>query len=271
MTAANEADEQSWYAVRCVFQWNGRGGTYEERLTLWRAASADEAISRAENEAHDYARDNGHLYMGLAQSYHLATDGRPGDGDEVFSLLRDSHLDGDAYLDRYFDTGDERQHTAPGPDPTSSASAEHPEAPGSRTELVSAIKQAAEAGVWRGTGNLYEEALENIEHFPAPPTGSEIPDREALAAALADTVEAWRRDAASDGTGRPGVIYSWYDDQARQLRMSFVSGGRGDIPFRAPLRFVDRAQDVVDAFLAGEYRDPDTPLKVFALELAGEA
>ncbi|MFE5581191.1 hypothetical protein [Kitasatospora sp. NPDC056531] len=112
MATANEGDEQSWYTVRCVFQWDAsEGALYEERLTLWQAGSMDEAIARAEDEARIYASENGLHYLELAQCYRLATEGRPGDGDEVFSLLRDSHLDADAYLDHYFDTGQERQTT----------------------------------------------------------------------------------------------------------------------------------------------------------------
>lgn len=112
MAAAGE----SWYAVRCVFRWEASGGPlYEERLTLWLAGSMDEAIGRAEAEARRYAGENGLQYLELAQSYRLATDGRPGDGDEVFSLLRESRLDGEAYLDRYFDTGQERQDCTGGP------------------------------------------------------------------------------------------------------------------------------------------------------------
>lgn len=139
----------------------------------------------------------------------------------------------------------------------------------SYSELVDIIKETAEVGVWRGTGNLDEEALENIEYFPDLIDDAEDADSAELAAALADTMEAWLQDAASDGTGRPGVVYVWYDDHAGQLRMSFVSAGRDDLPFRASLLFVDRAQDVVEEFLAREYRDPSDQLKVFALEVAG--
>ncbi|MGV9264961.1 hypothetical protein ACWDRR_09890 [Kitasatospora sp. NPDC003701] len=115
MAAAGVADETSWYAVRCVFHWDACEGTpYEERLTLWQAVSTNRAIARAEAEARTYAEENGLRYLGLAQCYRLATEGRPGDGDEVFSLLRDSSLDGEAYLDRYFDTGHERQGTTTG-------------------------------------------------------------------------------------------------------------------------------------------------------------
>ncbi|MEU9944059.1 hypothetical protein [Streptomyces lavendulae] len=41
-----------WYGVRCAFEWTTRDGrSYEERITLWQAASADEAIAVAEAEA----------------------------------------------------------------------------------------------------------------------------------------------------------------------------------------------------------------------------
>ncbi|MFB7383447.1 hypothetical protein ACFC6U_40360 [Kitasatospora purpeofusca] len=141
--------------------------------------------------------------------------------------------------------------------------------------LLDLVREAAGAGVWRGEGNLDEEALENIEYFPAPPCdspdgtdgadGTDGVDPLELAAALVETVRAWVRDAASDGTGRPGTVYLWHDDQAAQLRMSFVSGGRDDIPFRAPLVFLDRPHDIVEDFLARAYRGPDDPVKIFAL------
>lgn len=108
-------DEVSgWYSVRCVFAvgWppEAVGETYEERITLWRAQSAEEAVARAETEAKEYAatiEDGPSTYTGLAQCYRL--DDEPGDGAEVFSLMRDSKLSPDDYLDRFFDTGSERQ------------------------------------------------------------------------------------------------------------------------------------------------------------------
>lgn len=36
----------------------------------------------------------------------------PGHGAEVFSLLRDSHLEGDEYIQAFFATGSERQGVA---------------------------------------------------------------------------------------------------------------------------------------------------------------
>ncbi|GAA2787148.1 hypothetical protein ACFQ0M_46390 [Kitasatospora aburaviensis] len=97
-----------WYGIRCVFGTKTRDGkVYEERITLWQASSADEAIALAEAEAETYAADTGSAYLGLAQSYRLGDT--PGPGAEVFSLLRDSPLEPDAYLDAFFDTGTERQ------------------------------------------------------------------------------------------------------------------------------------------------------------------
>ena len=110
---SNEAGG-AWYAVRCVFTvgWppEAVGKTYEERITLWRAASADDAIARAEAEALEYAaaiEEEPSTYLEFAQAYQLSDD--PGDGAEIFSLMRDSDLDPDGYIDRFFDTGTERQ------------------------------------------------------------------------------------------------------------------------------------------------------------------
>ena len=103
-------DEQVWFAVRCVFACGwlatelGRP-LYEERITLWRAPNVEDAVEQAEAYAAtiDDAPDT---YLGLAQAYRL--DGEPGDGTEVFSLLRESALAPEVYLDAFFDTGTER-------------------------------------------------------------------------------------------------------------------------------------------------------------------
>ena len=82
---------------------------FEERVTPWKADSHDEAIRRAEREVRTYVSDvsDEGEYTGLAQSFELFDE--PGDGSEVFSLMRDSDLDPESYLDQFFDTGDERQ------------------------------------------------------------------------------------------------------------------------------------------------------------------
>lgn len=112
--------EIRWYAVRTLFRAMATPegappdlpegeSAYEERITLWQAASFDEAIARAEEEAAEYAEflDVEHVSE-FAQAYHVA-DVPPRDGSEIFSLIRYSPLDPDPYVDRFFDTGTERQ------------------------------------------------------------------------------------------------------------------------------------------------------------------
>ncbi|MGX6603420.1 hypothetical protein ACWKSP_14955 [Micromonosporaceae bacterium Da 78-11] len=95
-----------WYCVRTVYRF--RPATYEERLTLWRAPDLAAAVTLAEVEADEYAADlSGCDYLGFAQAYEMA--GSPGPGVEVFSLMRDSALPAEQYLDAFFDTGAERQ------------------------------------------------------------------------------------------------------------------------------------------------------------------
>lgn len=99
----------NWYTVRCVFRWaEAEGRPYEERLTLWRTADLDAAIARAEAEARQYAEDTGVTYLGFAQGYRTG-EKELTDGSEVFSLLRDSALPPEEYLDRHFDTGGEHR------------------------------------------------------------------------------------------------------------------------------------------------------------------
>ncbi|MGB9373834.1 MAG: hypothetical protein WCA82_06720 [Jiangellales bacterium] len=94
-----------WFGVRCVF--HDPEGTYEERVTIWQAGTFDEAVLLAEAEATEYAADVGANFLGFAQAYVMPEE--PSSGAEVFSLLRDSDLDPDEYLDAFFDTGDERE------------------------------------------------------------------------------------------------------------------------------------------------------------------
>ena len=113
----------SWYSVRCAFAsptWTDEDGTYttyEERITLWRASSAEEAIEKAEAEAERYAAgidETPVVSLGLAQCFHLFDE--PEDGAEIFSLMRDSELDPDDYVDAFFDTGAEHESNADDPD-----------------------------------------------------------------------------------------------------------------------------------------------------------
>jgi hypothetical protein len=110
-------ESSGWVAVRCIFRsWADASDgdvVYEERVTLWRDADMDRAIEKAEAEARTYATEatwppgRGTEYLGLAQAYLLSDE--PVDGAEVFSLMRTSSLPATAYLDRFFDTGQERQ------------------------------------------------------------------------------------------------------------------------------------------------------------------
>lgn len=103
-----------WYAVRCILRhgWESHEHpTYEERVTLWRAKTAEDAIELAIDEAVEYCEDittdeSPSEYVGLAQSYWL--DDTPGHGAEVFSMMRDSTLDPDEYISWFFSDGSER-------------------------------------------------------------------------------------------------------------------------------------------------------------------
>jgi hypothetical protein len=99
----------NWYSVRCVFKHSDQPH-YEERITVWRAASFEAAIARAEAEAIEFQAIGDCEYLRLAQAYHLATD-RIEDGSEVFSLIRSSELEPDEYIRHFFSTDSELQGT----------------------------------------------------------------------------------------------------------------------------------------------------------------
>lgn len=128
-----------WYGVRHVIKWDGRvedGNSYEERVTLWRADSFDDAIRQAEAEAAEHVKVIGEgEVLSMFQAYLVTEDDasvqastaecvtaaaeRNGViledefGVEVFSLIRDSPLAPKDYLDQFFDTGTEHQGKVP--------------------------------------------------------------------------------------------------------------------------------------------------------------
>ena len=101
-----------WFAVRCVFGQvgaedaeAGRDWTYEERITLWEADGAQEAIAYAEDDALRHAEYADAVYLGSARAF--AMRGAPGSGCEVYALLRASALGPDDYVRQFVDTGRE--------------------------------------------------------------------------------------------------------------------------------------------------------------------
>jgi hypothetical protein len=109
------ADPMQWFSVRTVV-FRPRDGVYEERITLWRRLDPDEAAEAALAESAEYAADIGGEDCGLAQVYEPWGDSVGGlraaaDGSEIFALERRSDLPPGDYLDAFFDTGREQQHS----------------------------------------------------------------------------------------------------------------------------------------------------------------
>ncbi len=105
-------NKEPWYSVRCVFKHQRRvdmekRNLYEERITIWNTDSFDKAIELAEEEAKSYAKDTDSVFVGLSQGYHLY-ETEIINGSEIFSLMREHNYSPKTYLDRYFDTGQER-------------------------------------------------------------------------------------------------------------------------------------------------------------------
>lgn len=105
----NINDEEHWYGVRCHFLFDADSPySYEERITLWRADNAEQAFESAEREAKQYAaQSNGIQYLNSCDSYHLSDSGFAVEGKEVYSQVRESHLEPDDYLKHFFTTGKE--------------------------------------------------------------------------------------------------------------------------------------------------------------------
>jgi hypothetical protein len=95
--------------VRCLFWWtNWEGRPFEERVTLWRARSAEHAAKLAEAEAREHAETVDIEYLEFFQVCRLGENGEVRDGMVVFSRQRQSDLSPEDYLDVFYDSG--REH-----------------------------------------------------------------------------------------------------------------------------------------------------------------
>lgn len=99
------------FSVRNFFLWASRPdqtmrNLYEERITIWKAESIDEALRLADGEATAYAT-NGENWLESSQAFEL-DESVNANGVEVFSLLRESDLEPDDYVRTFFVTGKER-------------------------------------------------------------------------------------------------------------------------------------------------------------------
>lgn len=105
-------NDEPWYAVKCVFSHPTRvkeeGATlFEERITLWRANSCEEAFEKAKHEAELYAHEEGCVLIKATDAFHLF-DGTIDEGAEVWSTMRESNLKPEYYLKTFCITEGDR-------------------------------------------------------------------------------------------------------------------------------------------------------------------
>lgn len=105
---------KEWYGARTVYRLDGyqseadSAHLYEERIVVVKASSFDAAIAQSEQEAASYAAtESGITYLGFVNVFKIVDDSIT-NNTEVYSLVRESRLGSNDYLDRFFDTGSER-------------------------------------------------------------------------------------------------------------------------------------------------------------------
>jgi hypothetical protein len=86
---------------------DGERYLYEERITLWRAGSFEEAFSLAEVEAEEYARDNDCIFIRGTMSYRLFPESVD-HGSEIWSVMRGSGMDPELYAETFCATPRDR-------------------------------------------------------------------------------------------------------------------------------------------------------------------
>jgi hypothetical protein len=103
---------EPWYAAKTVYKnryvLDGVPQCcFEDRVVLFRAASFEDAMAKAEAKATEYAAASERtVYLGFMDVYWLF-EKTVGDRTEVFSLMRDSDLSEEEYLARSYGDVDE--------------------------------------------------------------------------------------------------------------------------------------------------------------------
>lgn len=106
-------NREPWYGVRMLYQLTGTSKqAYEERVMIVRADDGADAVQLAEQLSKSYESDTT-KYLGDAMAFHIFDENGPclGPGTEVFSLIRESELEPNAYVGRFHDTGNECSET----------------------------------------------------------------------------------------------------------------------------------------------------------------
>jgi hypothetical protein len=110
--------DEPWYGVRLVYRHvHANGHAFEERVLIVRAEDFDSAIARAERISRDDYENESTIYTNYAMAFHIFDENGDalGDGVDVFSLIRNSELPVDDYLNRFHDTGNECVHKSDDP------------------------------------------------------------------------------------------------------------------------------------------------------------
>jgi hypothetical protein len=98
---------EKWFAVQSIFLIEAgavlaeRGQAYEDRITLWPAATAEEAVEKARIDSERYASENGYDQIDHISTYKLFDP--TVDGAEVWSVTGESWLDPENYVERFVD------------------------------------------------------------------------------------------------------------------------------------------------------------------------
>ena len=111
MNDTQHSDEtRKWFSVRSLYRYSARDAEqkhcYEERVVLFFEHTFEAAIQKAELEGQAHATEMDKELLDLFSAFEIADDSI-GIACEVFSLIRNSDLTPNDYIDRMFDTGDE--------------------------------------------------------------------------------------------------------------------------------------------------------------------
>jgi len=81
---------------------------FEERVVSVQASTFEEAIKMAEDEGQIYADSIGGRFLNFVQCYEAKEWSYQKKVSEIYSLIRESKLGDDEYIDKFEDTGRER-------------------------------------------------------------------------------------------------------------------------------------------------------------------
>lgn len=128
--------------------------------------------------------------------------------------------------------------------------------------LIRRIKELCAEPIYLGAteAELHREIAENCWSISASDEERSQVTPAELTAALDELIECYRVQVTSHPCGHGAIFYTWFDEQACQLRCCLISDIHSELPFNRDVTYLPSALPIIQDFLASSETIPESDL-----------